>query len=434
MRKRIVLTTWLACAVPLFGGSTGEASPPAPADRGPVLDDLVEEALRNNPDLRRLAAELDALEAVPPRAGALPDPLLIAHVRNVSFDDFTLGEEEMTIAGVHVSQKFPSPGTRSLRSEVARIEMEQAQLRYEAERLRVEMQVRTLVFDLLYLDRAETVLLESKAYLQSMTEAVNAQYATGRGIQQHAFRAEVALSEIGEEIFAIRQEQESATALLNRTLGRSPFMPLGRLETLGESALSYSLEELERLTESYSPAIAAARLGVERGDAALRLAKRERRPDFVIQGGYWNRGGLEPLWEAFIGVEVPLYARNKQRRQIVESGARLGASEDALEAKRLEVFYEIRDAYERLRRAEETRNLYRDALIPQARASLRSSESAYAVGQVDFDAYLEDFLALLRAELNEMREWTDYEKQIARLKALVGVSVSQPKVEDRHDG
>jgi outer membrane protein TolC len=402
--------------------------------RGPVLDDLVEEALRNNPELRRLAAELDALEAVPPRAGALPDPLVTVHVRNVSFDGFTLGEEPMALAGVHVSQKFPSLGTRPLRSEVARIEAEQAQLRYETERLRVEMQVRTLAFDLWYLDRAEAVLLESKAYLQSMAEAVNAQYATGRGTQQHAFRAEVALSEVGEELFAIRQEQESATALLNRTLGRSPFEPLGRPEMIGESALSHSLEELERLTESYSPAIAAARLGGDRGDTALRLAKRERRPDFVIQGGYWNRGGLDPLWEAYIGVEVPLYARNKQRRQIAESGARLGASEDALEATRLEVFYEIRDAYERLRRADETRNLYRDALIPQARAALRSSESAYAVGQVDFDAYLEDFLVLLRAELNEMLEWTDYEKQIARLKALVGASVAQPREEGRHDG
>jgi len=131
---------------------------------------------------------------------------------------------------------------------------------------------------------------------------------------------------------------------------------------------------------------------------------------------------------------VPLYARNKQRRHVEESRARLGASEDALEATRLEVFYEIRDAYERLRRAEETRNLYRDALIPQARAALRSSESAYTVGQVDFDAYLEDFLALLRAELNETREWTDYEKQIARLKALVGVSVARSMEENRHDG
>jgi outer membrane protein TolC len=433
MRKRIVLTTWLACAVPFFGGAAEESPPLAPTGQGLALDDLVEEALRNNPDLRRLAAEVDALEAVPPQAGALPDPTVGVGIRNVSFDSLTVGEEGMSMMGLELSQAFPYPGKRSLRAEVARIEAEQKRFHYEAERLRVEALVRTLYSDLLYLDRAKVVLLESKAYLQSMAEAVRAQYATGRGIQQHAFRAEVALSEIGEELFALRQEHESATALLNRTLGRSPFLPLGRPEAIGESALSYSLEELERLTDTYSPTIAAARLGVGRGDAVLRLAKRDRRPNFVLKGGYWNRENFDPLWQAFVGVEVPLYARNKQRRHIVESRARLGASEDALEATRLEVFYEIRDAYERLRRAEETRNLYRDALIPQARAALRSSESAYAVGRVDFDAYLEDFLALLRAELNEMLEWTDYEKQIARLKALVGASVAQPK-EDRHDG
>jgi len=50
------------------------------------------------------------------------------------------------------------------------------------------------------------------------------------------------------------------------------------------------------------------------------LARRELRPDFTATVGYMNRGSLPLMWQASVGVSVPIWSKTKQRRGLDEMG------------------------------------------------------------------------------------------------------------------
>ncbi|MEK7438110.1 MAG: TolC family protein, partial [Pseudomonadota bacterium] len=88
------------------------------------LGALIAEALRNNPELRAAAKELEAAgERVRP-AGALEDPMLEAGLLNVPITPWRLNREDMTMKMLGLSQKLPYPGKRALREQVAAQEAE----------------------------------------------------------------------------------------------------------------------------------------------------------------------------------------------------------------------------------------------------------------------------------------------------------------------
>jgi hypothetical protein len=86
-----------------------------------------------------------------------------------------------------------------------------------------------------------------------------------------------------------------------------------------------------------APRAARPRRRVERERLAGDLARRDFKPDFTVQAGYMNRGGLDPMWQAGVGVTLPSSAgadtpRSRRRRPAAaprRSGSRRCASRSA---------------------------------------------------------------------------------------------------------
>src|SRR6185369_5141582 len=139
----------------------------------------------------------------------------------------------------------------------------------------------------------------------------------------------------------LHEEGEEAAALaeLNRLRDRPPLTPVPALPALLDLPLPAvpELDGVLGLGEEASPQIGEAALGVERGRAALELARRNLKPDFMAQASYTNRGSLPPMWSLDLGVVVPLYARSRQRPAIAEAEARLRSEEAGLRAVFLKV-------------------------------------------------------------------------------------------------
>ena len=88
--------------------------------RGPyVIDELVAEALRSNPEIQAAKREREAAEQRIAPAGALDDPMLEAGVISVPIDSFRFNREDMTMKMIGLSQRLPYPGKRGLRQDVA---------------------------------------------------------------------------------------------------------------------------------------------------------------------------------------------------------------------------------------------------------------------------------------------------------------------------
>jgi outer membrane protein TolC len=85
-----------------------------------------------------------------------------------------------------------------------------------------------------------------------------------------------------------------------------------------------------------------------------------------------------------------------------------------------EIFFGIKDIWERERRGAKLIDLYKNEIIPQAQASLDSAMAGYQVGNVDFMALLDNQITLFDYQLNYHKVLTDYEKDLAEIESVVG--------------
>ena len=145
--------------------------------------------------------------------------------------------------------------------------------------------------------------------------------------------------------------------------------------------------EMERL-RAISPELAAATIALDRARLGVELARKEYRPDFTVQGGYMNRGGFDPLWQA--GVSVMLPANRKRRASaVVEAEAWVAAARARLSAVELTLRQRTQERLAQLDAARKITTLYRHGIVPQGRMSVEAAVASYQAGRMPFVSVLE---------------------------------------------
>jgi outer membrane protein TolC len=385
------------------------------------LREIVEEAYENNPEILRVKNEWMAAQNVPSQAGSLPDPMLILGLRNVGFDELTLGDEMMSTASVSIGQSIPFPGKLGKKEEIARKDAERMQEKYNTMVLGIISQVKVAYFDYFFIERSIDFIRKNKGLLETFEKIAETRYEVGGGIQQDVLKAQVELSRLLERLKISEREREEVAARINRLLNRPSSSPLPPPADFERSTFDYELEELNRLALEHSPELKAEEKAVERDRLALSLARREYLPDFAISAGIANRGELDDIWEVRLGIEVPFYFWKKQRYGVREASHDLEASHESRQVVKEYVLYRIKSLFEMTKTSEELVILYEEGIIPQAILSLDSAIAGYGVGNVDFLALLDNLITLLDDELKYTRELTRFEINLSKLEEAVGV-------------
>ena len=386
LRSTSRLTLVLALAA-----APGRAEPPAPA-ADPALEALVAEALEKSPDVAAALEEARALRARPPAAAALPDPMASVVLTNDGWAP-SLGAREMTTLGFMWSQTLPWPGKRALREAEAERTADAADAAVERARLAVAGQVRRAYAALLLARETLGLVADREALARDVEAVARARYSVGDGAQQDVVRAQVEITRI--EDLRAEQEAEAAVRLaeLDRLLARAADAPLetaARLEVVPEAR---SLDAVEAEAEARSPELRAIDAALASARAAVALAGRAGRPDLSLQAGYMNRGGLDAMWQAGVGVSLPVW-KKKNAAVRGEAEARLRALESRRESARLQLRFRNQERLARLAAAERQARLYTDGLVPQAQMSVEAALAGYRAGRLPFVAVLEALNAL----------------------------------------
>ena len=112
------------------------------------LQDLIEEALRNNPELGASQAGVQAAGHKIPQAGSLPDPMIMLGYQNEGYNTYNFGESPDAQWMVSVSQMFPFYGKRELKAEMAGRDAESMKNVYRTLRLKTIIKVKEHYNDL----------------------------------------------------------------------------------------------------------------------------------------------------------------------------------------------------------------------------------------------------------------------------------------------
>lgn len=390
-----------------------------------TLNELIEEALNNNPEIQAAQMKYEAAKARPIQESSLPDPIISFMSQNMGnpIPFTTIGEEPGSNAGFSFTQEIPYPGKLKLKGEIAEKEAQIEQQNYLATKLNVIAQLKLAYYDYYYLTKAIEIVNKDKELLEKLEKIAEAKYAVGKGIQQDVLKAQVEISVLLNRLTVLNQQKNSVVALINKLLNRKPDTPLGKPADFQKSILNYSLEDLYKLAWDKNPLLKSKDIMIERNNVSVNLAKREYYPDFMIGGAYGYSGKFADMWKLEIGIKIPLYYWRKQRYGVIEKNKELNSSLKDFQNTKQTINFMIKDQYLLAKASEELIKLYSEGIIPQATLALESSISSYEVGTVDFLTMLNNFITLLEYEINYYQELTNFQKALARLEELINKNI-----------
>src|ERR1051326_3924632 len=399
------------------------------------LDQLVDAALGENPQLHSMRAKWEAMKERPVQATTLPNPMLALKGQN-SADNFQFPKTQE--GRIEVEQQFPWAGKLELRGKVARKEAEAMQREYEAMAREVVMMVKENYFDLYGVQTALHITRGEEEVLKRMQTIAETKYATDQVSQQDVFKAQAEISMLKAKIYELEQQETTIKAKLNSLLNRRADSSLGLAVTPPASGFDVPLEKLFALAEKTRPEIKGAQAQVQRNEYEKQLMKKEFFPDYRVgleygymNGGFTDFSGSDNLLMVTVGIDLPIW-QTKYRAGVREAEKMIESSKAGLEAAEKQASFDVQDSHFKLLTARRTVDLYKTALIPQSEARFKASEAGYQTGKVDFLDLLESERFLLNARVMLAMAEGNLGMQLARLERAVGTdlkAVAIPKGE-----
>jgi len=194
---------------------------------------------------------------------------------------------------------------------------------------------------------------------------------------------------------AIEQAADASLRLaeINRLLARPLETPVATATRLTLRPLAGTVQDAFEQARAFSPELAGARLAIDTEHAALALARREFKPDFTVQGGYMNRGGLDPMWLAGVGMTLP-FSKKARQSAVANAEIRAQGGAHAVESMALQLQFRTNERFTRAKTAEKIVALYDDGIVPQDQMTVEAAVANYQSGKVPFVSVLEAMTAL----------------------------------------
>ena len=396
------------------------------------LSDLIEKALKSNPDVLAAKSKWEVLKERPAQAGSLDDPVLGLAIINLPTDTFSFRQEDMTMKEISLNQRFLFPGKRGLRSEMAQREAEAAYSDYEEIKARVARDVKTAYYELYYVNKAIEVTEKNREVLKLLSQLAETKYSVGEGIHTDVFKSQVELFKMIDELIMLNQTKRSLKVRINTLLLQPAFAPLGDPEEVPFEKFSSSEEDLLKRAAENRPLLQSANRMIERNKISLKIAEKEYYPDFDVKLAYGQRdegptGRRADMITAMVGFNIPVWHKSKQARKVAESQKDIQSARDQLAAMTNEIRFTIGEKLTTIERAEKQLELLKTGIIPQATFSLDSAISSYRVNKVDFITMLDNLMTLFKYEIQYYRLVSEHRKNIAEIEAAVGKSSGEEK-------
>lgn len=389
------------------------------------LPELISQALAGNRDILVAQKRYESMAQRPQQASSLPDPTLsLGYVSNGwPWPGAGLGHSPTSNIGATVSQTMPFPGKRSLRGEIAAKEAEATRQEYLAIRLHVIAQLKRAYHELHHANVAVGFIDRYQELLENILRGSEARYAVGRAAQQDVLKAQTQLAVFETQRERYRLDRTNRRIEINALLDRPQNTRVAVPEDVPVGELPYALDDL--LVHARAPELERGQNLAERSELAARLARKDAYPDYTVSGGYFNQGGMPPMWQVSVAFSLPVHYWQKQHAAIAEQEYAAAEARHAYESSRVSLESRIRQAYAEAETAHRLTVLYEKSVIPEAQLTLDSSLAGYETGKVDFVSVFSNFMNVVDFELMDHEAIMQFHVALARLEELAGIEVKE---------
>ncbi len=399
----------------------------ASAGQPTTLADLLTEAEKNNPQIQAARHGWQSAKQIPTQVATLPDPQVVLQQTNVGsprpFAGYT--NSDFAYLGLGFSQDLPYPGKLRLRGEIAQKDADATQQKYESLRRAVLAAVKMTYFRLGYLAKRQKILDEDAQLLQQVEQAAESRYRNGLGNQQDILQAQLERTKLLREINMNQLEQGKLQAELKNLLNRSQTSTDIETAELSESTPVYNFDQLLAEAKASNPEVAGMQKMVERQGLQINLAKKDLYPDFNVQG-MWQRtdpSQFRAYYQFTVGMRIPIYRSRRQRPELAQAEADRDRAKSEFEMQSQQTAFQLRRQFLTAEKSAELLKIYREGLMPQARAELQAGMAAYQSNRQDFQALLASFLDVLKLDEEYWQMLSEHETALAQMEELTGVTL-----------
>jgi cobalt-zinc-cadmium efflux system outer membrane protein len=383
----LLLLIWVG-TIGLVTGMSQAAEPPGAREL--AIDELVERALRENPELQAAHAEVEAARGRLLQAELRPNPML-----DVGVQQSVIGPDHNVMVGVTLPLDLNRRQAGRLGVAERELALKQAQVAERERGLRAE--VRLKAGELLAARRnlriTEELLEANRQALGLIRERVRRGGAPS--LDENMMLVEVNRLDSSREMLESRVEV--LRLQLKTLLGLEPETPLFVGGDLRLPPVKHTREKGVTQALSMRPDLLAARAEMDMAGAKVRKEEAEGRWDASVNVGYMRqdfgydlsglteRGELRPITDVFHyvggGITVTLPVRNRNQGNIAAAFAEAKATGRRLEAATLMVRQEVSAGFTQQEAAERALSTYTRGVWEVARKNLQVVRQAYELGR-----------------------------------------------------
>ncbi|GAB6282777.1 MAG: TolC family protein [Ignavibacterium sp.] len=385
-----------------------------------TLQEAVDTALVNNPNLKAFVYEISSLEKQKIQAGLIPNP-----EADFEAEDFLGGKELSGIKGsqytLSASQLFELGGKRSSRINLAETEIVSSRGDYELLKLDVIANVKSTFFSLYQIQKQIEQQRKFVELNEEILKTISERVKAGRTSPAEESKVKVALTNSRIELDRLQRSFSSIQAQLNSLLGTTGKNLIPATALFDSISVPPTREEITGNIEEI-PSIKLLQNEVNIREAALELERSLAVPDLTVSGGVRYLNELKT--NSFVaGVSIPLPFFNRNQGNIQAAEVRLEQMDAIKNTRRLNVIAQLNTAYNNLLSAYNNSQQLKNSIIPEAENAYEVTRQGYIQGRFAFIDLLDAQRTLFETQTQFLLELSDYYNSLIEIENITGINL-----------
>jgi len=401
---------------------------PAQVESPLVLDSLLAEVLRNNPQLRAARHQTSAAQTRVDQVSSWDAPQLGVEFYQTPTRSFPNPLKNGMETDYFLQQMFPFPGKLSNMGKAAENNASMLNEGYKALERKVIRELKSDYYELHLTRRKIEINAENQQLMRKFVAIASKQYEVGMGKQPDILRAQTELSTLISDGLNLQREKQVVESMINTILSRPANAPLGYVPEIEANIPKWTFEQLRPLALENRPEVRAMNFNIEMNKADLSASKREYFPDLMVRFMYKDMAMTkDDFWATMVGISIPIapWASGKVVSKVDENELNVKKAEEEYSNMKNMTLFELQDALVKVQTNQNIVLLYRNTAIPQAEQTLQSTIAAYQTGKTEFLMLIDAYRMLLMTRLDYSMAVMSYMASQAQLEQAVGLDIAE---------
>jgi cobalt-zinc-cadmium efflux system outer membrane protein len=388
------------------------------------LEDVLAALQSKSPDIASAELAYRAATLQTKRLRALDDPQLSWMTEDISLQ----GEEEVSpMMRLQINQMIPWPGKRSAMEKVAQKEADVYQAKISTTSIELFASAKRAYYQLYLNQEQRRINREQSAIIETLVELVTAQLSAGMPMHHDALKMQTEGAMLDDDLLMLEADQQMWVAMLNSLMARAADIKIDKVAEAWSKPISLSEEELLQRAIQSQPALKEM-LSMEQAELAMSdVARKELYPDLMVGAFYDAYLGEGDMFGLMMGLNLPVWAKSKQRIDIESAEVRASSVSKKRSAMELMLRAEIAQYVSMLRSIEKRMELIEKKTLPLAQQTFEASLATYPTGQTSAIEVLDALRIVTEQRSTMLKLRTQRELALVELELRVGAPLQEKK-------